>query len=93
MKTTRLLLSWMEETPEDTIIENFDVGSGDIFRYVESADWLLYSTYEIAKLLSVKDVMPLIADVRERVTEGVKEELLELVNLKGIGRVKGQNAV
>nr|MDO8100351.1 ATP-dependent DNA helicase [Candidatus Njordarchaeota archaeon] len=90
VKTARLLLSWMEEVPEDTIIENFDVGSGDIFRYVESADWLLYSTYEIAKLLNTKAVLPLVADVRERVTEGVKEELLELVKLKGIGRVRAR---
>lgn len=26
VKTTRLLLSWMEESPEEGIIENFDVG-------------------------------------------------------------------
>lgn len=90
VKTTRLLLSWMEEAPEDAIIENFDVGSGDIFRYVESADWLLYSTYEIAKLLSVKDVLRLVMNLRKRVVEGVKEELLELVNLKGIGRVRAR---
>jgi helicase len=90
VKTTRLLLSWMEEVPEDTIIENFDVGSGDIFRYVESADWLLYSTYEIAKLLNARDVLPLVADLRERVIEGVKEELVELVKLKGIGRVRAR---
>jgi helicase len=90
VKTTRLLLSWMEEIPEETITENFDVGSGDIFRYVESADWLLYSIYEIAKLLKVTEVLPLIANVRKRVTEGVKEELLELVNLQGIGRVRAR---
>lgn len=90
VKTTRLLLSWMEEIPEETIIENFDVGSGDIFRYVESADWLLYSIYEIAKLLRVREVLPLVANVRKRVVEGVREELLELVNLKGIGRVRAR---
>ena len=90
IKTTRLLFSWMEEAPEDAIIETFDVGSGDIFRYVESADWLLYSAYEIAKLLNVKDVLPPLAKLRKRVVEGVKEELLELVNLKGIGRVRAR---
>jgi helicase len=90
VKATRLLLSWMEEAPEETIIENFDVGSGDIFRYVESADWLLYSTYEIAKLLNVRDVLSLVMNLRKRVVEGVKEELLELVNLKGVGRVRGR---
>jgi helicase len=90
VKTTRLMLSWMEETPEDFIIENYDVGSGDIFRYVQSADWLLYSTYEIAKLLSMKDVLPLVLNLRRRVVEGVKEELLQLVNLKGIGRVRAR---
>jgi helicase len=90
VKTARLLLSWMEEALEDAIIENFDVGSGDIFRYVESADWLLYSSYEIAKLLKVKDVLPQLTNLRKRVVEGVKEELLELVNLKGIGRVRAR---
>jgi helicase len=66
------------------------VGSGDVFRYVESADWLLYSTYEIAKLLKVSDVLPVVDNVRKRVVEGVKEELIELVNLKGIGRVRAR---
>lgn len=57
---------------------------------MESADWLLYSTYEIAKLLGRKDVLPLAMNLRRRIVEGVKEELLELVNLKGIGRVRAR---
>ncbi|MFX1486842.1 MAG: ATP-dependent DNA helicase [Promethearchaeota archaeon] len=90
VKVAKLLLDWTNETSEDLLTRRFDVGSGDIFRFVETADWLLYSTYEIGKLFKIRELTPQIKRTRVRVKNGVKEELLDLVRLKGIGRVRAR---
>jgi helicase len=87
---TYLLERWISEASEDQIISQFGVGSGDIFRFVETADWLLYAMYEIAKLLNIKEEFPYIRRVRTRINYGVKEELLDLVKLVGVGRIRAR---
>jgi len=91
VKTARMLRSWLEEVREDGIHERFGVGAGDIRRCVNSAEWLLYSSYELAKLFKVRSVLSLLRDLRRRIRYGIKEELLELVSLRGIGRVRGRS--
>ena len=90
LKDARVLESWISETSEDDIIERYSVEPGDLFRVVENADWLLYATHELAKLFQHKDLMPKLSRLRERVENGVKPELLPLVKLKGIGRMRGR---
>ena len=90
LKTAMLIYDWIEELPEDSIIDRYDVGSGDIHAYVETARWLLYSTFELAKILDVKELLPDIHRLLLRVESGVKEELLQLVQLKGIGRARAR---
>jgi len=90
LKMTYLLERWISEVSEDQIISQFGVGSGDIFRFVETADWLLYATYEIAKLLNIKEEFAYIRRVRTRINYGVKEELLDLVKLAGVGRIRAR---
>ncbi|MCS7131336.1 MAG: helix-hairpin-helix domain-containing protein, partial [Hadesarchaea archaeon] len=91
VKTALMLQMWIDEAPEDGIHERFGVGAGDIRRAVDTADWLLYSAQELAKLFKIKGVVPMLRDLRKRVRYGVKEELLELVELRGIGRVRGRS--
>lgn len=91
VKTARMLQSWLDEVHEDNIHERFGVGAGDIRRCVNSAEWLLYSSNELAKLFKVKSVLPLLRGLRRRVRYGIKEELLEIVSLRGIGRVRGRS--
>ena len=91
VKTARMLQTWLEETPEDLIHERFGVGAGDIRRNVDTAEWLLYSAYELAKLFKTERALPLLYNLRQRVRYGIKEELLELVSLRGIGRVRGRS--
>jgi helicase len=91
LKTARMLQAWLEEVPEDPIHERFGVGAGDIRRTVDTAEWLLYSAYELAKLFKVERALPMLRDLRQRVRYGVKEELLELVSLRGVGRVRARS--
>ncbi len=91
IKTAALLGEWIEESPEERITTVFGVGPGDIHNVVELADWLLYSSFEIAKIFKLEEAESALASVRARVLYGVKEELLPLVSLKGIGRIRGRN--
>ena len=81
---------WIEETTEKVLSDKIGVEPGDMHRIVEIANWLAYSLYEVAKLLRREDLMPELYNLRTRIRYGVKEELLPLVVLEGIGRVKAR---
>lgn len=89
--TVRMIRAWITETSEEDITEEFGIGTGDLRRVTESADWLLYSAERIAGLVGADQIHPLIRELRRRVLYGIKDELLELVSLKGIGRVRARN--
>ena len=89
--TANLIGAWIEEKEEEFICEKFRIGPGDIRRLVESADWLLYSAERIASLLEIAGAHPALKELRRRVRYGIRRELLELVSLKGIGRVRARN--
>lgn len=90
VKTAMVLKAWIEEASEDEIIEKFHVQPGDLYRTIESAKWLLYATNELATLFGNKEIQPLTLELMERVDKGVKKELLPIVKLEGIGRVRGR---
>jgi len=89
VKTACLLEDWIEEKKEDDLINKYQVGPGDIHARVETAEWLLYAMQELARLFNF-DVVPLLAKLRLRVKYGCREELLNLVKLQGIGRVRAR---
>jgi len=89
-KLAWVLNAWIEETTEDAMIERFLVQPGDLYRVIESARWLLYASQELGRLFGHKDILPRLAEVTERTEKGVKTELLPLVRLEGIGRVRAR---
>jgi len=91
LKTTLMLSRWIEEEKEEPLCDEFNIGPGDIHRHVETAEWLLYSGGVIAELFKFRRLSFILEDLRTRVNYGIKEELLELVTLKGIGRVRARN--
>ena len=90
IKTARMLQDWISEQSEKDLTENFNIGMGDVHRYVQSAEWLLYSASEIVRVCNIRNQMPEISSIKQRVKYGVRAELLELVSIKGIGRVRGR---
>jgi len=89
VKTATLLDDWMAERTEDEVTKKFGVGPGDIRRMTDQAEWLLYSMAELGRIFTKSKVRPL-TRLTTRVQYGVKEELLELVSLRGIGRVRAR---
>jgi helicase len=90
VKTSMTLQAWIDEMSEDQIIERFTVQPGDLYRTIENTKWLLHATHELALLLSRKQAISQTRELEERVAKGVKKELLPLVRLEGVGRVRGR---
>ncbi len=90
VKTATVLQNWIEETTEDSLIERFRVQPGDLYKTIENAKWLLHATDELALLFECKEILPLTSELIERVSKGIKKELLPIVKLEGIGRVRGR---
>lgn len=84
------LCEWIEETGDKVLSDSMGVEPGDMFRIKELSEWLAYSLYEVAKLLRRVDLLPELYNLRIRIRYGVKEELLPLVALEGIGRVRAR---
>ncbi|HEX2014845.1 MAG TPA: helix-hairpin-helix domain-containing protein, partial [Nitrososphaera sp.] len=84
------LCEWIEETSDKILADRMGVEPGDMHRIVEIGDWLTYSLYEVAKLIRREDLLPEIYNLRTRIRYGVKDELLPLVALEGIGRVRAR---
>lgn len=90
VKTAVVLNNWIEEVRENTLIEKFRVQPGDLYRTIENAKWLLHATHEIARLFGNKEILPLASELIERVAKGIKKELLPIVMLEGVGRMRGR---
>jgi len=90
IKTALVMKSWIEEISEEKLIEQFNVAPGDLYRTIENAKWLLHAIDELAQLFGQKEVLPLTNELVERVSKGIKKELLPLVRLEGVGRVRGR---
>ncbi|MCK4613748.1 MAG: hypothetical protein KAU14_03005, partial [Thermoplasmata archaeon] len=88
LKTAILLNEWVDEVPENTITKSFNIGPGDLRNRVDTAKWLLHAMERIAALYHFERRE--LYKLNRRITYGVKEELLPLVSLKGIGRVRAR---
>lgn len=90
VKTAALLQDWIDEKPADGITKKFGIGPGDIRRWVDMAEWLVYSMRELSSIFD-KSKTKVLGKLMPRVRYGVKEELLELVSLRGIGRARARS--
>jgi len=90
LKCTVVLLEWIDEKSEDEILSKYKVEPGDLARLVQNSEWLLYATHELAKLFGHKDLLNNLFELRIRVKNGVKQELIHLVQLEGVGRIRAR---
>ena len=85
------LYEWINESSEKNLNDQLGVEPGDMHRMVESSDWLLYTLYEFAKLFKRNDILKILFNLRIRTKYGIKQELLPLIKLKGIGRIRARS--
>jgi helicase len=84
------LYEWINESSERNLSDRLGIEPGDMHRIAESADWLLYTLYEFAKLFNKNDIFETLSDLRIRTKYGVKQELLPLIKLEGVGRIRAR---
>ncbi|WP_434531373.1 ATP-dependent DNA helicase [Haloarcula sp. NS06] len=89
LKTARLLEDWATEVDEATITERYGVGPGDIRGKVETAQWLLGAAESLASEVDL-DAARAISEARIRVEHGVREELVNLAGVRGVGRKRAR---
>jgi helicase len=91
IKCARVMYEWINETSEDGILEVHRVEPGDILRMVDTSRWLLHATYQLAGLFGHKDLLGQTYELQVRCAKGVKSELVPLVELEGIGRIRARS--
>ncbi|MBU5678546.1 MAG: DEAD/DEAH box helicase [Candidatus Aenigmarchaeota archaeon] len=81
---------WINEKTEAYILEKYSITPGEFRGRLEIADWLLYSTKELASIMHLNKRETELKKLRVRMRYGVKEELIPLVRLRGIGKIKAR---
>jgi helicase len=89
LKTALLLSDWADEVGEDTICERYNVGPGDIYGMVEGIAWLIHASRHLARLFA-PHLAGSIEEMELRAKYGIRRELLPLIRLRGIGRVRAR---
>ncbi len=84
------LHSWITESSEISLSDNLKIESGDMHRMVETANWLVYCLRELAKQFERADLLEELDTLRKRIIYGIRDELLDLVKIKGIGRIRAR---
>ena len=90
VKTGLMFNQWINEQDEDFMLEEYNVRPGELRVKLEIADWLLYASEEICKIMHYQSLIKEIVKLRLRLKYGVKEELLSMVRLENIGRVRAR---
>jgi len=89
-RTAKLFEQWINEETEEHILETYNVAPGTLHQRLKIAEWLAYSAAELSDLVGLKKSAKEMKRLEIRIENGVKEELLALVAIKGIGRVRAR---
>ena len=91
---------WIEEESHREIEKKLGVAPGDLRLRIDLADWLLYASKEITRhddgdeaLLELprKQLIDILDELRLRIVNGCRPDLLELVLIRGVGRVRARH--
>src|SRR3989344_6168801 len=90
VKTALFFIEWIDEKTEEELLEMFNIRPGESRTKISNADWLLYALSELLPLMGMHERVSDVKKMRTRVQYGVKEELLTLLRLEGVGRVRAR---
>ncbi len=90
VKTALMFNNWINEQDEEFLLEEYNIRPGEIRAKLDIADWLLYATEELSRIMHYQSLIKEIIKLRLRLKYGVKEELLTLIRLENIGRVRAR---
>lgn len=85
-----MLEKWVNEKREAELFNDYGLAPGTLFGKTQIVEWLSYATIEIGKVIGQERHIIPAQKLGRRAKYGVKEELLMLVELRGIGRVRAR---
>ncbi|MFA5931055.1 MAG: DEAD/DEAH box helicase [archaeon] len=85
-----MLEEWITEKKENDLFKEYSLAPGLLFGKKQIIEWMAYSTIELSKVLGQERHLISAQKIGKRVEYGVKEELLLLVELRGVGRVRAR---
>lgn len=88
-KTSAMLMDWIGEVREEQISDRYRIGPGDIRRTAETAEWLMHALSELSKHLNLGQSFRA-EQLSQRIHYGAGPDLLALLDLKGVGRVRAR---
>ena len=89
VKTAAVLLDWMSEVQDKDIETKFGIGGGDIRGIADTAQWIMYATARLSGNIGTPHTKRA-SDLTACLKHGVKPELLPLVAIRGVGRVRAR---
>jgi len=91
IQLSRLINDWIKETSEDQIIDKYNSSPGQIQNTVSKSNWIIHCILELSKFCEINtNVYRYYQKLNIRLKYGIKEELINLVELKNIGRVRAR---
>ncbi len=88
--TAEILDAWINEKPERSLVEDFNIQPGILHSKVVRCDWLSFCTAELSRLIGEERHVAPVNRLKQRLKYGVREELLVLTQFSGIGRVRAR---
>ncbi|MCW1294205.1 MAG: DEAD/DEAH box helicase [Candidatus Parvarchaeota archaeon] len=88
LKLAHILQDWIEEKTERYIEEVYGLPPGELYNLLQTIKWMAYGLKEIVRFNGVRTSY--FMKLERRIIEGVKEELLPLISLPNIGRVRAR---
>ncbi|MBN2127502.1 MAG: DEAD/DEAH box helicase [Candidatus Diapherotrites archaeon] len=86
----KALNEWINEASEQKLMKDFNLMPGILFNKIQIIDWLNYSAIELSNAMELNYNIATLNKLRKRIKKGVKEELIYLTELRGIGRVRAR---
>jgi helicase len=89
VKTAMIVYDWIEEVSEKVITDKYDIGPGDVRNLLDTVEWVSHALSELSlhlKLHNGKQSREFV----QRIRNGVKHELLDLIQLRNIGRIRAR---
>lgn len=90
-RNAKALKLWIDEYDEDSIYEITGLMPGDLRSMIETATWIAHAIHVVSSIFKdLRHHSEYLYKLSIRLEEGVREDLLELIKLKGIGRVRAR---
>ncbi|MFH1836336.1 MAG: DEAD/DEAH box helicase, partial [Methanobacteriota archaeon] len=89
-KTAKMFSEWIDEQTEESILTKYNVAPGQLNQRQQIMDWLIYSATELCRLNKLTSSFKELKKLELRVKHGIREELVPLIGIRGVGRVRAR---